>query len=136
MAELDLQAEPERTIEKPLVPLGQPLRVDPEHHPLGPIVQTALGQPAKVLKGVQVAAQKDAGVRPRDELQVEHPGPTQHHREGPHAPEAAGRRPIGAAPEVDLRLLPGGHLEAAGPLTGGRWRRGWTNALRIVYPPV
>jgi hypothetical protein len=72
--------------------------------------------PAKVLKRVQVAAEECAGVGPLNKLQVEHPGPAQHHRERPHTARPTSRRRVSTTPEVDLRLLARGGLKAHGPL--------------------
>ena len=77
-----------------------------------------------------------AGVGSADKLQVEHPRPAQHHRERPHTARAAGRRQIGAASEVDPGLLARAVSNRTVPCTGGRGRSGWTNSLRIEYPPV
>ena len=73
MAEFWVHAEPQREVQEALIPQRRTAGVGAEDHELRAIVQAALRDPTKGREGMQVAPEEGAGVRPPDELDVQHP---------------------------------------------------------------
>ncbi len=106
-----------RKVEEFRVPLHLTVLPAADGHGLHVVVEDALRHALEVVKRIHVAALQNGFVRFPHKLDVQHPGPAQHHGETPQVPLDAEHLDAAKVAPIDLGFLTGFRFVANGELS-------------------